>query len=321
MPRLLFITSTRIGDAVLSTGVLEHFLGQMPGARVTVAAGRPALPLFRAVPGLDRLIPIDKRRHGAHWLALWRAVAARRWDLVIDLRASAIAYLLWTRRRKVMPRRLPDLHRLEELGRVLGLPAPPAPKLWLGEAERRRARELVPDGPPVLALAPAANWAGKQWRPERFAELARRLTAADGILPAARLAVFAGPDEREQVAPVLAALPAGRVLDLVGGPDLLTVGACLARCDLFVGNDSGLMHLAAAAGTPTLGLFGPSHEWRYRPWGEKAAALRTPESYEELTGAPDYDHRTTGTLMDGLSVEAVAEAAAALRRRCGGGAC
>jgi len=115
---------------------------------------------------------------------------------------------------------------------------------------------------------------------------------------------------------VLGAQPAERVLDLVGGPDLLTVGACLARCDLFVGNDSGLMHLAAAVGAPTLGLFGPSHEWRYRPWGERAAALRTPESYEELTGGADYDHRTTGSLMDGLTVEEVAGAAAALRHRC-----
>ncbi len=84
---------------------------------------------------------------------------------------------------------------------------------------------------------------------------------------------------------------------------------------MFIGNDSGLMHLAAASGVPTLGLFGPTRDWHYRPWGPHTAVVRTRESYDELVHAPDFDHRRTGTLMDGLSVEAVADAADDLWRR------
>ncbi|WP_299615752.1 glycosyltransferase family 9 protein [Pelagibius sp.] len=315
--RLLFITATRIGDAVLSTGLLAQLLAENPGARVTVAVGRISAPLFAAVPGLDRVIAVDKQPYGAHWLGLWGKAALTRWDVAVDLRGSATAYLLWAGRRLVVGKRRPGRHRVEELGDLLNLAPPPAPTVWLSDAARQRAATLVPPGGPVLAAAPAANWLGKQWPAERFAALADRLTAPGGPLAGARIAVFAAPHERAQAAPLLT-MAGERGLDLIGCGDLLDVAACLQRCDLFIGNDSGLMHLAAAAGMPTLGLFGPSPEDRYRPWGARAAYVRTQESFEALTGAPDFDPKTCGCLMDGLTVERAEAAAVALWLRQGG---
>ena len=104
-------------------------------------------------------------------------------------------------------------------------------------------------------------------------------------------------------------------MKLVGKVDLPAAAACLARCDLYVGNDSGLMHMAAAVGVPTLGLFGPSIPERYGPWGDYTAWVRTDKTIEEITGAPGYDWRNTGTLMDTLPVERVVEAAMSLRAR------
>jgi heptosyltransferase III len=94
MDRILFITSTRIGDAVLSSGLLAHLAAEHPGARITVACGPLAAPLFRAAPGVERVIVMAKRRFSLHWLDLWRQVAGTRWDLVVDLRASATAMLV-----------------------------------------------------------------------------------------------------------------------------------------------------------------------------------------------------------------------------------
>ena len=313
--RLLFITATRIGDAVLSTGLLRHLTEANPGARVTVAAGRLAAPLFEAVPGLDRVLVIDKRAFRLHWLELWRQTAPHRWDLAVDLRASMIAYLLPARRRLVAGRRAADRHRVEELGALLDLDPPPMPTVWLAPRHEDAAARLVPDGGPVLALGPAANWLGKQWRAERFAELADQLTREDGALAGARVAVLAAAHERAQAQPVIDALPAERAIDLVGTVDLLTAAACLRRCRLFVGNDSGLMHLAAAAGVPTLGLFGPSPEWRYGPRGRCTAYVRTAESVAELVAHAGPEGQVAGTLMDGLAVADAAEAATALLRR------
>jgi lipopolysaccharide heptosyltransferase III len=74
-----------------------------------------------------------------------------------------------------------------------------------------------------------------------------------------------------------------------------------------------LMHIAAASGAPTLGLFGPSPVAQYAPWGPRTAWICSAEPREAMFG-PGFDHRTTGTLMDGLSVDAAEEAAHRLRR-------
>ena len=81
-------------------------------------------------------------------------------------------------------------------------------------------------------------------------------------------------------------LPKDSFDDLVGVGDLSDVAHLLSRCDFFVGNDSGLMHMSAALGVPTLGLFGPSRIEHYAPWGPKCGYVRTKESYEEIVGAP-----------------------------------
>jgi heptosyltransferase III len=307
--RILFVTATRIGDAVLSSGVLAHLVERHPGARITIAAGPQAAPLFEAVPGLERLLVVAKRRFSLHWLELYRHVALGRWDLVIDLRGSALAYLLSARARRVMAKGDAGVHRVQQLAHLFGLDPPPAPRLWIAPGHQRQAAALVPPGGPVLAIGPAANWRGKQWRPERFAELAQRLTAPAGPLAGARVVVLAAAHERAQAAPLLAALPAARCLDLVGRTDLLTAAAVLERSALFIGNDTGIMHIAAAMRAPTLGLFGPSLPEHYAPWGPRSAVVRTTRSYAEIVGAPDYDYRTTETQMDSLSVDAVEAAA------------
>ncbi len=307
---ILFVTATRIGDAVLSTGLLSHVVERFPGARLTVAAGPVAAPLFEAVPGLDRVLVLRKQRWGLHWLALYARAVPRRWDLVVDLRGSALAWMLRAGERRVMAKGDAGEHRVRQLGRLFGLDPPPSPVVWTAPRHERAAEALLLPGAPVLAIGPAANWRGKQWHAERFAELARRLTAADGPLPGARIAVLAAAHERAQAAPLLAAMPAARVIDLVGRTDLLTAAAVLRRSALFIGNDTGLMHIAAASGTPTLGLFGPSPIEQYAPWGRATAFVRTTLPPEAMFAA-GFDHRTTDTLMDSLTVE-MAEAAARL---------
>lgn len=308
--RILFVTSTRVGDAILSTGLLGHLIESHPGARVTVACGLAAADLFAAVPGLDRVIVLDKMVGSLHWLRLWAMTVWTFWDLVVDLRNAPLTYLLPSRRQRHFKRSAGTEHRLVEISRVLGLEAdPPAPRLWTGPEHRDRARALISDGPPVLAVGPTANWRAKTWRAANFAELCLKVTAPGGLLPGARIALFGRADERPQVMQLIEILPADRCIDLIGGPNLLDIFACLQRCDVYVGNDSGLMHLAAAAGVPTLGLFGPSREELYAPWGEHSAFVRTPETYDTIHPA-GFDHVTSDSLMDSLTVDRVADALA-----------
>ena len=112
---ILFVTATRIGDAVLSTGLLAHLIERHPHARLTIAAGPVAAPLFEAVPGLERIVVVEKRRWSLHWLPFYGAVATRRWNLVVDLRGSAVAWLLRAGERKVMAKGDAREHRVRQL--------------------------------------------------------------------------------------------------------------------------------------------------------------------------------------------------------------
>jgi ADP-heptose:LPS heptosyltransferase len=314
---ILFITGNRLGDAVLTTGVLAHFIDQSPGARITVACGSLPAPLFADFPGLARIIPIVRQQNGRlnHWIDLWRNVAPQGWDDVIDVRSAFFAWTVRARHRWICRAEKRHEHRVEELARQLGLPKPQAPRLYLSAERSARVAERLSGAGRLLAVAPTANWGGKRWPAERFAETVRRLVAPDGAMAGARLVVFGAAHERADATAVLQAT--GDPIDLVGDTDLLDVFAMLGHCSLFIGNDSGLMHLAAAAGIPTLGLFGPSAEWRYRPWGDLGAVVRTPESLEQLVSAGDYDYRSHRSLMLGLTCDAVVAAAEDLLRRTG----
>ncbi len=303
--KVLFITSNRIGDAVLSTGLIAWMVDNVRDLRLTVACGPLAAPLFEAVPGIERVIPMPKGRYGAHWFRLWRQVWWRRWNLIVDLRGSLISQGLRATRRKVMLFHNESSHKVNQLAGFMKLRPVPAPRIYVAPAHEVAAARLIADGGAVLAVAPTANWIGKIWPAERFVETIGRLTAPGGILPGARIAVFGGPGEEALARPVLEALPPERVIDLVGTVDLLTASACLRRCALFIGNDSAPMHLASASGIPTIGLFGPSKETVYGPWGERGLAVRTDLSYNEIVTNREYDHRLPRSWMGSLPVDKV----------------
>ena len=271
--RILFITANRLGDAVLSTGLLAHLIEAHPAARFTVACGPVAEGVFERMPNRERTLVVEKRSHDRHWLWLWRQTVPVVWDLVVDLRGSALAYLLPARRRIVLRggrwgggKRLG--HKTEQLGSALRLSPPPLPVGWVAAADQARADTLLPGDGLRIGLGPTANWSGKVWPAERFVALFGAIRERH---PDAQPVVFAGPGEVERnlAAPVLAALPGA--VDLGGRLTVPEASACLARCRLFVGNDSGLMHLSAAIGTPTLGLFGPTPAGEYAPAGRRTA--------------------------------------------------
>ncbi len=311
--KVLFVTSNRIGDAMLTTGVLARLVETMPEARFTVACGPLAAPLFAALPRREATIELRKGPAKTHWLALWARTVTNFWELVVDMRGSGLAWFVPARKRAILAARDPSLHRVESAAKVMAMSPVPSPRLWLDADARANAQRLLGDGP-VLVLGATANWTGKVWPAERFAALAAALTAPGAVLGGARVAVVGGPAEREMAAPLLAGLGASAI-DLVGTQPLAVVAAAIARASLYVGNDSGLMHVAAASGVPTLGLFGPSDDRHFRPWGDNAAFLRTGESKDELFARIDYQPRGAHSLMDSISVDAAVAAANALHAR------
>ena len=250
--RILFVGANRIGDAVIMSGVLDHLIRTYPECRITIACGPVAAGVFARMPNRERTILFPKRRFDLHWLDLWRRVALTRWDLVVDLRGSALAWFVRARRRAVHSPR--PMRMFEQYAAALGITPAPLPVAWTAPEDRGKAAALLPAGRKVVGLGPTAASAYKIWPAERFAALFRAIAA--GPLPGAVPAVLAGPGEAERAraAKLVALLP--KAVDLAGKLSLPEAAAVIGRCDLFVGNDSGLMHLAAACGVPTIGLCG-----------------------------------------------------------------
>jgi ADP-heptose:LPS heptosyltransferase len=307
---ILFITATRIGDAVLSSGLVRRLADEIPNARFTIVAGPVAAPLFLDVPRLDEVIVFEKSKDGGHWFKLWRQVRRKDWGLVVDMRGSAISGFLKRKRRAVFKRVPgPPVHKVVEAARVLKLEGdPPAPYLFTNHETEEAAIDLTAGEGPILALAPAANWVGKTWPLERFAQVAMQLLGEGGPMAGGRLMVMGAPEDAHVVQALRHVVAKERFIDLINKVDLLTAYACLKHARLFVGNDSGLMHLAAAAGAPTVGLFGPSDDRLYAPWGPKTRVVRGPREFEQILAVDPSFQQELCHMMD-LPVDTVVDAA------------
>lgn len=272
-PQVLFISADRIGDAVMSSGAIREIGRQLPGAEITVAVGPTAAALFRAAPGVVKVIPWKKQKLSGHWRALWRQTVGVRWAMVADVRGSAMSLFLRAGTRRLYSRALEKGDpKVVTFSRMMKADGTMEPEIFLDDEARAAAAGLIgPDTAPILAMAPISTAADRSWPADRWAALVERLKA-EPRFDAWRFMLVGGPGDHEAAAPALAAAGA-RGIDAVGKGDILASAAAIARATLFVGNDSGLMHVAAATRTPTLGLFGPSEWWHKAPWGPKGRVL------------------------------------------------
>jgi heptosyltransferase III len=308
--RILFIAGNLIGDVVMSTGLIAHLAATNPEARFTIVCGRAAAQLFEAFPQLDRVVPMAKAKGGRHWQKLLAELKGQSFDLSVDLRGSLVTWLIASQKRHVKRRMLAP-HAVDDLAASIGLKTAPLSRVWLSDAAREAARGwLETQGRPVLVLCPGASWTGKRWLLERFAMLGRKLVEVGGALEGGRIVVVGGPDEATEMAALGVALEGLDVVVSDPRTPLLHAAALFEGTRLFVGNDSGLMHLAAASGAPTLGLFGPTDERRYGPRGAFTASVRGDGVDFKAPGrATSKTHPDSQGLLDSLSVETALESA------------
>jgi heptosyltransferase-2 len=264
-----------LGDCILLCPFLEH-LKRNASARVTVVTKRAYVELFSAARGVDRIVAIDEK---AGLRGLQQAVRAHRGDdvTVIDAHSSLRSRILSTGlggaaaslRKHYASRlgliilkracRMPSVaERYGELGEALGLPPM---KARVGGIEpppsaRKRALSLLEGARgAIVCMAPGSRWPMKRWAPENYAELARRIAFELDY----HVVLLGDRDDALETSRITRGI-SERVTDLAGKTGILETAAVLERSVLFIGNDSGLMHLAEAVGVPVIALFGPTVE-------------------------------------------------------------
>jgi ADP-heptose:LPS heptosyltransferase len=310
---VLYIAPGDVSEAVLASGLLKKLHDEAPNPRFTIVANRKVAPLYADMPKVEHVVVTDRRHSGRRWFGLFGPLRARRWALVVDLQAGVIAGRLRPRGKPL--RRASDdepTHKLIEAARLMRLDDdPPTPYIFAGEEAEKRAAALTAGDGPILAVAPSAEWVGKAWPVERFAEVVRRLLARGGPLAGGRLMLLGDKADAHQVDTVRSATSKDLVIDLVGKADLVTSFAALKYARLYIGNDTGYSQLAAAANIPTLTLFGPSDDRIWRPWGEQVRVVRGARTFEEIR---KIDHALSAQVrhMIDLSSDSVMSAAEAL---------
>lgn len=302
--RVLIVRLGAIGDVVNALALASALQRGVPGVQIGWAVHELALPLVQGHPALAR---VHLWRRGSGWSGFrdFRAeLRAQRYELAIDLqriaksalvarasgaprvlgfdraRCKELAWLAYTERIPAAPAGAAPAHMLErylEFAQALGLPRTPAVReLPTDAAAEQRALSLCAASKrPLVLLGLGASKPANRWPAERFGELARRL-AHEAQVDAA---FCGGPQDRELAARARAAAGETPVLDLVGRTSLLELAACARRARLFIGCDTGPMHLAAAVGTRVLALFGPADPRRTGPYPpERHRVLRAPHA-------------------------------------------
>ncbi len=302
MASVLFIAPADLGEAVLASGALAFALEG--GRELTVACAPEAAELLRAAPGLVALHRIKADGGPLHWVEVWRTLASKGFDVVLDARGGVLGKSLRASRH-IAPRPSPVLrHRAEDWTDWMGAERALAPKLWIDDAARASAAEAAPGAGALIALAPGGVTRDKIWPAERFAAVARRLVG--GPLEGARVVLLGAARRDAEITRAIAqSLDADGIAaaDLTGKLDLLGAAALLENATLCLGNDNALAHIAAAVGAPTLTLFGPTDERVRAPYGPRARALRGRALEELLTRGAKM------SLMDDVSVDSVEAAA------------
>ncbi|MBA3885062.1 MAG: glycosyltransferase family 9 protein [Acidobacteria bacterium] len=299
--RILLLRLERIGDLLMALPAIGDVRAALPHARLDIVVGSWNAPLARAIRGLTTVHTLD-----AAWLSrgddgLGMAAllqTARSWrgldyDLAVnfepDIRSNlllAAAGARWTVGYSsggggpLLDQALEynaRTHTSDNARRLVAtaLGAPTASRrealLTIGSDSAGAAAGILGEArPPLVGLHASGGREIKQWPPERFAEVGRRLIHTAG----ATIVLTGSLADRPLVEDVRRMLPAERTIDATIAGDLLTVGAVLERLDVLVTGDTGPMHLAHAIGTPVVAVFGPSDPVRYAPGGPLDRVVR-----------------------------------------------
>lgn len=321
MKKILVFSFSFIGDAVLSTTVIQPLRSHFQNSHISFLVGPLAVDLFANDPQIDAVLVYDNRGKHAGLkgrLQLIQSLRREGYDLVVNLRDSVVARFIGAEHWGLVrgDRERHAVSRYLEALNLHGVDTTDAqPRLQLTELEHNTANRFLTDtgvksGQRIIGIHPGGNWIYKLWSAEKYAQLASALCKEENV----KILLFAGPNERElqaQVADMMCKTPI-----LVDTTNLREVSALIAACDVYIGNDTGPMHIAAAVETPVVALFGSTNHVRSGPYGEGHTVV---QSGMDLGCNPCHPGRHPGgcdagscAVIDGITVEQVFEMVAHL---------
>ncbi|WP_319526223.1 glycosyltransferase family 9 protein [uncultured Desulfosarcina sp.] len=336
---ILAIQLGDIGDVVLTLPALRALKTNFPHNRLVVCVRQKAGELMTLCSDVDRVITVDKRKRSLlaeikYQIAFLSSLKNERYGLSIDFRTGtrgAVATLianartrlgffdaeekLWRNRvftHLVHPEYQSEIHVSDyyfELVRWLGIMSdPPPPVLPVSDAlkenvkQRLNANEIDPEAP-FIVLQPFSLWSYKELHPDKYVDLADRITHSCKV----PIVLSGAPNESDR-AQAIADRCSGQVINMAGQTTIGELTGLLALATLFIGVDSAGVHIAAATGTPTVSIFGPSAPSSWAPRGDRHIAVQ-PHRACVPCRRKGCDDSGISQCLDALSVDHIMDAA------------
>ena len=298
--RILVIKLDHLGDVLLATPVFSNLRRAYPNAELHALTGAWSRVVLEKHPDVNNVIEYNSPafcRTGQptslrETFNLYRQLHRQKYDLIVELRSDWRT--VWFAFLRLTPKRLSRaaLQVANKLGfaqfsgthettrnldvlRQVGIPTPVQTAIFSVTTEDKKwasdflATYQIDRQHPLIAIHPGSPIALKRWMPERYAEL------ADWLIAQKRAQIlYVGVKDEIPIITEIQALMRGESINIAGKTTLTQLASILPTCNVFIGNDSGPMHLAAAVGTQTIGLYGPGDPTRFGPAGAKCQTIQ-----------------------------------------------
>ncbi|MCK5013729.1 MAG: glycosyltransferase family 9 protein [Candidatus Omnitrophica bacterium] len=278
--KILVVSLTNIGDVILTFPVIDILKRDFPSAGLSVVIGPKAESLFCGNPHLDNIYVFDKHQLPLKTLSWVLELRRQYFDLVVDLRNTAIPFIIAPRYRtscrvdKASNVHMRDKH-LSRLSSVYDfeVEAIAARALFIPDPDKNHIKEFINTkigiGQKYVVIAPGAADSSKQWSEEKFAYVCDRLIADHNVK-----IVFVGDEKDRNVVRRIDKLMESGSLNLCGRTSLVQLAELFRHCFFTIVNDSAPMHLASYLNVPVLALFGPTEPQKYGPWGTRSHMIK-----------------------------------------------
>jgi ADP-heptose:LPS heptosyltransferase len=282
--KILLISLTNIGDVILTFPVIDILKKEFPSAKLSVVIGPKAESLLRGNPFLDKIHIFDKRQSFLKSSAWIGELRKERFDLVVDLRNTAIPLLIspkyhtpyFTKKISNMHMREKHLDRLKSIY-AFERKATERRALFVSAADEAYADRIIEQEvgskEKYIVVAPGAADHSKKWPEKKFAYVCDHLKRNYPI----KIFLIGNEDDREAAWQVCKFM-GSEAINLCGQTNLAQLAHLFKRCFLAIVNDSAPMHLASYLNVPVLALFGPTNPLHYGPWSTKSCFIRKNES-------------------------------------------
>jgi ADP-heptose:LPS heptosyltransferase len=273
--KILFICSNLIGDTILSSGVIKQFIDQNKEAKLTFVIGPTAAPLLKNYKNIENIIVFKKRKFNLHWLNIFQKTYRIKWNIVVDFRSSAISHVLRNYKKYIFKKHQ-SVHHIKQLNASFGLNCSNL-FIPISDEEKNKADHDLDRSFKHIVIFPGGNWPPKVWSADNFNEVMRLLL--DKYNKIKFILVGSLKEKNKFYNKLITGIQEDLIIDLFGY-NLTLTSAYMKKSNIFIGNDSGLMHLAVANKLRVISLFGPTNDKIYGPYGIDDIVIRTSESLD-----------------------------------------